>query len=132
MSYRERSALFMTILLALAGALYVKWTAFDALGITEATLWLVGLVVLGSIIVQAVVAGRRPDEANAPEDEREALISGRAARHSGQTLALGAALGLFQYLRSEDPALMYHTVAISLIAAQIVDYGIQYVLLRRG
>ncbi|HYD45894.1 MAG TPA: hypothetical protein VEA79_11585 [Phenylobacterium sp.] len=138
MSFREKSAWAMALLMTATGAFYA-WQVVSlsrALGETAPPLaaWLpyAFLVVVGAIVAQAVLAALSPREAGSPADERERQIQLKAGAWSGVVLAIGAVGALMTYLPHGDGRLLFHLVAASLIAAQIAEYAIAIVLFRRG
>ena len=138
MSFREKSAWAMALLMAAAGAFY-GWqvlTLSRALGETApplaAALPYVFLVVVGAIATQTVLALASPREADAPADERERQIQLKAGAWSGVLLGACVIGAMILYLPSGDGRLLFHLVAASVILAQIAEYAIAIVLFRRG
>lgn len=138
MSFREKSAWAMALLITAAGAFYA-WQVLSlsrALGETApplaAGLPYVFLVVVGAIVAQTVLALAWPREADAPADERERQIQLKASAWSGVLLAVGVVGAMLLYLPGGSGRLLFHLVAASLIAAQIADYAVAIVLFRRG
>lgn len=138
MSFREKSAWVMAALMTAAGAYYLWWVAdlSAALGHTAPPLAAMApyvcLVVVGSIVVQIVLAALAPKEAGAPADERERQIKLRAGAWSGVVLTVGAVLALGGFLAAADGPALFHAVVASLIVSQIAEYAITIVLYRRG
>lgn len=137
MSFRERSAWLMALLMTAAGLYYwyIVRGASHVLGETApptVVIALVFLVVVGSIIAQIVLAVLSPNEAYAPADERERLVQQRAGNWSGIVLAICAVSSLGHFMIHSDGNMLFHLVMASLIVAQIADYSIQIVLVRRS
>ncbi len=137
MSFREKSAWVMALLLAASGLYYlhIVRSASDAIsGTASPTLAIafVILVVIGSIVSQILLALVSPREANAPADERERIIGSRAGSGSGLVLAAGAVGALGHFMVHGDGNMLFHLVMASLILAQIAEYGLQIYFLRRG
>ena len=138
MSFREKSAWFMGALMTIAGLYYLHLAlqASNALGGTAPPVAAVApyvcLVVVGSIVIQTILAVLTPKEANAPADERERPLLDRAGHWSGYVLAVGALAGLWNFMVHGDGQLMFHIVVGALIVSQIAEYAFQIVLLRRG
>lgn len=138
MSFREKSAWVMALLMLGTGGFYVRevLTASAALGHAPpplaALMPYVFMTVVGSIVLQTGLALLSPREAEAPADERERQIQHRAGNWSGYVLAAGAIAGLWRFLVTGDGAEMFHVVFISLIASQLAEYGIAIFLFRRG
>lgn len=138
MSFREKSAWFMGALMTVAGLYYLRLAlqASDALGRGAPPIAVVApyvlLVVVGSIVIQTILAVLAPKEANAPADEREGPLLDRAGHWSGYVLAVGALAGLWNFMVHGDGQLMFHIVVGALIVSQIAEYAFQIVLLRRG
>lgn len=137
MSFREKSAWVMALLMTGAGLYYwyILAAASQAIGATAPAAIVLGfviLVVIGSIIVQILLALSSPKEANSPADERERRVQLSAGHWSGVVLAIGAVLSLGHYLVRADGNMLFHLVMASLIVAQIAEYAIQIILVRRS
>ncbi len=139
MSFREKTAWAMSIILTLSGLFY-----FDkVIGVSQAigqtappiigfVIAYVVLVVIASIIIMSVLGASAADEANAPADEREKLVVDRAGHWSGYILAFGVAIGLFHFWAQGDGNFLFHACFASLMLSQIAEYGFQIWFLRRG
>lgn len=137
MSFREKSAWAMAALMAITGAYYLSIVraASQALGETAPAAVAIGfvmLVIIGSIIVQVVLALWSPREASAPADERERLVTQRSGNWSGLVLATCAVTALGYFLVRGDGNMLFHLVVGSLIVSQIAEYAFQIFLLRRS
>lgn len=136
MSFREKSAWVMAVLMTVAGIYYLRMVLEAVRATGEAPLGAltpyVGLVVVGSIIIQTILAVLMPKEADAPADERERPLLDRAGNWSGYVLAGGALGGLSNYLVHGDGNILFHFVLGSLIASQIAEYAFQIFLFRRS
>ncbi len=137
MSFREKSAWLMALLMTAAGLFYfhIVRESSQALGETAPSwvaLAFVFLVVIGSIVAQIVLALSSPKEAIAPADERERLVAQRAGNWSGLVLATGAVSSLGHFMVYSDGNMLFHLVMASLIVAQIAEYAFQIVLVRRS
>jgi hypothetical protein len=137
MSFREKSAWLMAAVMTVAGLYYfhIVRGASQALGETAPpalAIAFVILVVVGSVVAQIVLAVSAPKEATAPADERERLIHQRAGNWSGLVLATGAVVSLGHFMVRGDGNMLFHLVMASLIVAQIAEYALQIVLVRRS
>lgn len=137
MSFREKSAWAMAVLLGAAGLyyLYIVRAASAAIGETappQIAILFVLLVVIGAVVVQTVLAVSSPKAASAPADERERIAGDRAGHWSGLLLATGVVCALGHYMAYGDGNALFHLIAASLIVAQIVEYGLEIFLLRRS
>ena len=137
MSFREKSAWLMALLMTAAGLfyLYIVRGASQALGETAPPIIVIAfviLVVIGSIVAQTVLALSSLKTANAPADERERLVQQRAGNWSGLVLASGAVTSLGHFMVYSDGNMLFHLVMASLIVAQIAEYAFQIVLVRRS
>jgi hypothetical protein len=137
MSFREKSAWLMALLMTAAGLYYftIVREASQALGETAPpaiVMALVFLVVGVSVVAQIVLAVSSPGEANTPADERERLVQQRAGNWSGLFLATGAVLSLGHFMVYSDGNMLFHLVMASLIVAQIAEYAFQIFLVRRS
>ena len=136
MSFREKSAWVMALLMIATGLFYFYTVsaASRAIGATAPAAVVLGFVfwvVVGSIVVQALLAATSPKEANARADERERLVEQRAGNWSGFILATGVVLSLGHYLVRGDGNMLFHLAMGSLIVAQIAEYAFQILLIRR-
>ncbi len=138
MAFREQSAWWMMAVWAAVLAWYLwamapwQWTLASVSAPLKPVIWVTGLQVIGAVIVQAVLAGRRPDEAGQPADERERPLVDRARSWSGMVLSLGCVLALLHYLQHGHGDLLFHTIFLSLLVAAIAEYGFVLFLFRRG
>ena len=138
MSFREKSAWVMAVLMTLTGLYYLNLVVGVSrqLGAPAPPVGIfiayVVLVVIGSVAAQVVLALSAPKEANAPADERERPALQRAGNWSGLVLAGAAVTSLLHYLQHGNGDLLFHTVLGSLIVSQIAEYAFQIALLRRS
>ena len=138
MAYREKSAWVMVAVMTLAGLYYLNLvlTASRSLGgvvpPTSILIAYVFLVVIASIVAQVALAASSPKEANAPADERERPALDRAGNISGVILGFGIVISLLYFLYRGEGYLLFHMAMGSLIIAQIAEYVLQIVLLRRS
>ena len=137
MSFREKSAWVMALVMTATGIYYyyAVGVASRAIGATAPAAVVLGFVfwvVIGSIVVQLLLAVTSPKEANAPADEREREVEQRAGNWSGVVLAVGVVLSLGHYLARGDGNMLFHLAMASLIVAQIAEYAIQILLVRRS
>lgn len=139
MSFREKTAWAMTIILIVAGLLYTRqiWTIGQALGHTpppqmQTTIGYVVLIVIASIISLSTLGAMTPREAEARADERERLVQHKAGNWSGYVLGFGVIAGMFHYIVNRDGDLFFHVAVASFMLSQIAEYVFQIILLRRG
>jgi hypothetical protein len=137
MPFREKSAWLMSFALFAGGSFYFRAVAeaSAALGdlappnlptLVKYAVILIVIAVVGHIII-AVLA---PDEANETTDERERRAADRAGHASGYVLGIGVLLALGLYLFTHDGNAMFYLLFASLMLSQLVEYGIQILLLR--
>lgn len=138
MSFRERSAWVMALVTGLGGLWYLNKLVALAMTMdtTPAPLGLllryVIIIVIASIVAQVALAVMAPGDAEAPADERERRVMARAGAQAGNVLAFGVLISMGWFLFERDGNLLFHMAFFSLMAAQIVDYLLQAVRLRRG
>ena len=139
MGFRELSAVIMASLLTLLGLFYINAVvsmarSLDAIPAPNVPLMVVTtvLLVIGAIIAHTVVAIASPEDANAPEDERDRLVLWRAGNVSGWVLGAGVFVGLWHFIFKSDGNLLFHILVGSLIVAQIAEYVCQIIYYRRG
>lgn len=137
MSFREKSAWVMALLMTSAGFYYlhIVRAASKALGETASPIIAIALVILivvGSVVVQVVLAVSSPREANTSADERERQIQLRSSHWSGFVLAAGVVSSLGHFLAYSDGNMLFHLILGSLIVSQIAEYAFQILLVRRS
>jgi len=139
MSFREKTAWAMMIILIVAGLLYFNRIYKVSMEIGQTAplippfvIAYVGLVVAASVIVMIALAVSAPSEANAPADERERLLEDKAGHWSGYILAIGVITGVLHYSVSGDGNLLAQICFGSLMLSQITEYGLQIWFYRRG
>ncbi|GAB5458637.1 MAG: hypothetical protein Hens3KO_16670 [Henriciella sp.] len=139
MSFREKTAWVMMTLLIAAGGFYAWEVIGHALAIGSApppsgklAMVYLLIVIAGTIIGMSSLAGREPDEASAPVDEREQIAIDKAGNWSGYVLAVPAIAGVLHYWTHSDGDLLFHTIVGALMLCQIAEYGSQIWLYRRG
>ena len=130
MSFRERAAWAMGIVLILTGGFYLKMVMIDGVSPPSAAFGFVIGVVVFAIAAQIVLAAFSPVDASSPVDEREKLVIDKAAVFGSYVLATGAIAGLGIFMMAGDGMQLFHIVLISLILAKIAEYGAQVFLLR--
>ena len=139
MSFHEKSAWIMGLLLSLTGLWYINqvWSQSEALGetigpnivlIAVAT----GMLVFGAIISHIIIAASSPEEANDAEDERDQQVLRRAGNISGYVLGFGIFAGLWHYYFLADGNMLFHIAVASLIASQVAEYALTILFYRRG
>jgi hypothetical protein len=138
MSFREKSAWISFLLLLL---LFPPFFYYSYLSLThqlphrDAMNVAIGLVVafvVLEIVLHAVTAMLAPKEARSPKDERERVIEMRATRVAFPVLVFGAlgAAGLLHV--SPSVWVMQQAVLLAIVVAELVKFGTQIVLFRRG
>lgn len=137
MSFREKSAWLMALLMTAAGLYYfhIVRAASQALGETAPPMVVIAfviLVVIGSVVGQIVLALSWRKEAIAPADERERLVQQRAGNWSGYVLAAGAVCSLGHFVVHADGNMLFHLIMASLIVSQISEYAFHIILVRRS
>ncbi|MEZ5679964.1 MAG: hypothetical protein R3E14_01570 [Erythrobacter sp.] len=134
MSFREKSAWVMAVVMAITGLLYiglVHGASPDAPVMGPLLPYVLAVIAL-SVVVQVVLAVMSPREASAPMDEREKLVAAKAGQVSGVVLAVLVVLSGGVYVFLPHGNMLFHHLLGGLIVAQIVDYAVQIRLLRRG
>ncbi|MEL6870972.1 MAG: hypothetical protein AAFO81_14320 [Pseudomonadota bacterium] len=137
MSFHEKSAWVMIVVLLFASALYAS--AVNSLSGSIGQLappLLPGLVaytvviVVLSIIGHIAIALLKPSEASDVVDERDRIVLDRAGHWSGIVLGVGVITGLGFYLFGYNGDLLFYTVFGSLVLAQMAEYAFQIALYR--
>ena len=139
MTFHERSAWIMTILLVLIGGWYLNgvWQMSLAMGetapplmpfIAVATVFLV----IGAIISHTIAALIDPESANEGEDERDKQVMQKSGNLAGYVLGFGCFAGLWHFVWLSDGNMLFHIIVASLIASQIAEYVLTILYYRRG
>ena len=139
MTFHEKSAWIMGILLVVIGGWYLNsvWDISRGLGETAPPLLpLVGVatffLVVGAIISHIIIAAVDPENADDTEDERDKQVLRRSGNIAGYVLGFGCFAGLWHYFLQADGNLLFHIIVGSLIASQIAEYVLTILFYRRG
>jgi hypothetical protein len=137
MSFQEKSAYVMFVVLLLGGSLYFYEVLSQSMGleglispIIPGLIKLTFMLVIMSIIGHIIIAAISPKEAAAKLDERERQIFNRAGSISGLILGFVVILSLGSYLISEDGSLLFYAVFAGLIISQLAEYATRIFLYR--
>lgn len=133
MSFREKSAWGMGLVIAVTGLFY-GWIVAQApqAPVIGPLLPYVLLVIVLSIAVQILVALTSLREASAPADERERIAIAKAGHWSGIALGVMTLLAAGGYIATGNANLMFHLLIGAVIIAQVLEYMFQIALFRRG
>lgn len=133
MSFREKSAWGMGVVIALTGLFY-GWIVAQApqAPVIGTLLPYVLLVIVLSILVQILLAFISLREASAPADERERIVIARAGHWSGIALGAMALIAAGGYVATGNGNLLFHLLIGAVIIAQVLEYMFQIALFRRG
>jgi uncharacterized membrane protein len=139
MSFHEKSAWIMGVLLSLTGFWYISqvWSRSEALGETIApNIALIAvattMLIFGAIISHIIIAAGSPEEANDAEDERDKQVLRRAGNISGYVLGFGIFAGLWHFYFLSDGNMLFHIAVASLITSQVSEYALTILFYRRG
>lgn len=139
MSFREKTAWVMMIILIVAGLFYFNLIYKVSVEIGQTAplippfvIAYVVLVVVASIVAMIALAISSPSEANAPADEREQALENKAGHWSGYILAIGVITGVLHFGVSGNGNLLAQICFGSLMLSQIAEYGLQIWFYRRG
>ena|SRR5665213_2765804 len=139
MSFREKSAwISLLAYLGIYGFYFAKvgsalmrgdadGTPFFALFAQSVVLFV--LVIIIGTVIAAVMA---PKDAQAPEDERERLITLKANSASGYVLATGVVLAIGVIFYGVKDFLVINLLFFTLVVSEIYKNVMQIVLYRRG
>ena len=136
-SFREKSGWVMGGLIAALGIWYfakLGAAAWRPGGDVPAGLLLrfVFASIIGSIIVQTLLAIVWQRDADTPADEREQQIKLRAGHWSGMVLGAGAITAMIMFPAHGDGVVLFHGVMASLILSEVLENIGTAWLLRRG
>lgn len=138
MSFREKSAWISFLLLL---AVFTPFFYYSYLSLTDqiahregmrAAFVLLAAFVVLEIVLHAVIAMRAPAEARSPRDERERLIAMKATSVAFPVLVLGALAGAAMLHVSLSVWVMQQAVLLAIVVAEVVKFGTEIVLYRRG
>lgn len=139
MPFREKTAWIMAVLLTLAGLKYAEsvWSGIRSAGAAPGPdIGLIALVtillVAGAVVAHIIAAAVSPEDANAPEDERDKLVWWRAGNIAGWVLGFTAFAGLWHYYFRSDGDMLFHIIVGGLILGQIAEYAFVIVFYRRS
>ena len=138
MAFKEKSAWLMLIATLVVG-LYMTYavvqTSIELQQIPavlpvfiKLTVTLIILSVIGQIVL--AIANRKQAEQKADEREKVFIRRGQAA--AGGVLAVGVVTSLLHFLVLSDGNLLFYSCLLSLVLAQISEYGVQIASFRRG
>ena len=137
MSFREKSAWILLFCIALVFGIYFSAVLLAMTGrlaysqTFELFFEMVVVFVVLSIVLHAVVALRAPQDAKTPADEREKLISLRADRVAGYTLAVGVFVAIYTIHIGASSRELAHAVLLAFAVSQLAKYGMAIRLHRR-
>jgi hypothetical protein len=94
-------------------------------------LYIVALTVL-QVVLHVVIAARAPDEARAPQDEREKSIAWRGTTVGYYVLICSVVLTMASVHLGFDAFYLVNGMFAALVLAEVVKWSTQIVLLRRG
>ena len=139
MSFHEKSAWLMGLLIAVIGVWYTHsvWQSSLALGETAPpnialAAVATAMLIAGAVISHIVIAVFNPSESDGTEDERDQQVLRRAGNIAGYVLGFGCFAALWQYFTLRDGDLMFHIIVVSLILSQLSEYILTIVFYRRG
>jgi len=139
MSFREKSA-WISLLLYLGiygfyfGQVAVALTRGQADGAHFLGLFWQSVVmfVVATIVLTIIAAVLAPKDAQAPQDEREKLITLKANSASGYVLASGVVLVIGAVFYGADEFLTLNLLFFALVLSEVYKVAAQLVLTRRG
>ena len=137
MSFHEKSAWLMSIVLTVCGLSYFQkvysfsLAAGELIGpslplLSRFTIGIVAAAIIGHIII----AVTSPKEAEQEPDEREKSIFDKAGNLSGYVLGFGAITGVLHFAMQGNGNVLFYIVFGSLLASQICEYILQIMYYR--
>lgn len=133
MSFREKSCWVMAAVMLVSGVFYLRSALpYPGAPVMETVVPYVLLVTVLSVVAQAALAIRSPNDAKAPRDERERLVASKAGQWSGIIMAVGIVLAGWSYVVAPDGNILFHHAMLALIFAQAAQYALEIVFLRRS
>jgi hypothetical protein len=138
MTFNEKSAWSMILILFLVGAIYVRSIAEAFFQMGEilppgrmAIIAVVAIIAL-SILFHIIVAISNPSDANEALDERDKIAMQFAGYWSGIALGVCVVGSLLAYLLLRSGDLLFHFVFLSLVLASLFEYGLLIFAYRRA
>ena len=138
LTFREKSALIHIIALTilLLFTLSIIWpffSGYEEVILEVKPLWVAVIIfILLEIIGHSVVALWNSKEANAEADEREKLIVMKSNFYSSHVLGFILIGYISLSMLFQIPFLSIYFVFIAFVVAEIINYGSQFILSRRG
>lgn len=138
MSFREKSAwiTFVSLLVAFTPFFFFSYQALTGqLGRGQARTLAFGLIaafVALEVVLHAVAAALAPNDARTPRDERERVIAMRAAHLAYPVLLVGALAAAALIHVTPSAWVLQQAVLFVIVVAELVKFGTQIVLFRRG
>lgn len=133
MSFREKSCWVMATVMLLSALFYARSALpYPGAPVLETVVPYILLVVVMSVIAQAAIAIRAPNDAKAPKDERERLVADKAGHWAGLVMATGVILAGWAYIIEPVGNMLFHHAMLALIVAQLAHYAFQIMFLRRS
>lgn len=137
--FREKTAWVMAAVMTGAAAFYFNMVAGASQALGQTAPPIIGFVIAYVVVVAIVsaiamgaLALTSPREADTPADEREKIITDRAAHWAGYVLVMPMLGALWHYSVSLDGHMLFHHIFLSLMLGQISEYIFQIYLFRRG
>ncbi len=137
MSFREKSAWAMALVLLVTGLFYLKSAL--AMPVAHTPLAQIGplvpyvvAVIILSIVVQIALSIASPKEAGRPADEREHVVIDKAGNWAGMVLGVLVVTSVLHYIWWDSVTLLVQGLFGALIVSQLADNLFQIVLFRRG
>jgi len=127
MSFKEKSSWVMCVSVIL-GALFYAYALTSSLKNGEAiqlksiTIIYILIIVLASIIGHIIAALTKLKEAEAPEDERDKIVSIQSNSMSSYVLGFGVITGMILYLVIGNGDVLFHFILTSLTLSTIIGY----------
>ncbi len=138
MSFREKSAWISFLLVSVLASVHywnlahVYMGQLSARSLAFLTFGLFGALIVLEIVLHLAVALQAPSDARAPKDERDRLIRMMAARNAFYVLLPAAFFAIFTGHLGADAWDMAQAILFGIVVAELVRFGSQVVLYRRG
>lgn len=138
MSFREKSAwiTFVSLLVAFTPFFYFSYQGLTGqLGRGQAralAFALIAAFVALEVVLHVIAAALAPKDARTPRDERERLIAMRAAFAAYPVLVVGGLVSAGIIHLTTSAWVMQQAVLFTIVLAELVKFGTQIVLFRRG
>jgi len=127
MNFKEKSSWVMCVSVLFGGLFYAyaltsNLKSGEAIQLKSITISYLLIIILASIIGHIIAALTGLKEAEAPEDERDKIVSIQSNSMSSYVLGFGVISGMILYLVTGNGDVLFHFILASLTLSTIIEY----------